>query len=106
MHYRLKNIAATRSDSPAPAAPGSANVYCQSLVDPQTHAYLSTEELRERFEASGAISTDRVITYCGAGIAASSDALALTLLGKKNVAVYDGSLTEWTADPALPMEKD
>ena len=81
-------------------------MYCQSLVDSQTHAYLSTEELRERFEASGAISTDRVITYCGAGIAASSDALALTLLGKKNVAVYDGSLTEWTADPALPMEKD
>jgi len=86
--------------------PGSANVYCQSLVDPQTHAYLETEQLRERFEASGAMSAERVITYCGAGIAASSDAFALTLLGKKNVAVYDGSLTEWTADLALPMEKD
>jgi thiosulfate/3-mercaptopyruvate sulfurtransferase len=44
------------------------------------------------------------ITYCGAGIAASSDALALTLLGVPNVAVYDGSLAEWTADAALPME--
>lgn len=86
--------------------PGSTNVYYQSLVDPQTHAYLPARKLREQFEAASAMSADRVITYCGAGIAASSDALALTLLGKTNVAVYDGSLAEWTADPALPMEKD
>jgi len=86
--------------------PGSACVYYQSLVDPQTHAYLPAEQLRELFDAASAMKADRVITYCGAGIAASSDALALTLLGKKNVAVYDGSLAEWTADPALPMEKD
>jgi hypothetical protein len=30
----------------------------------------------------------------------------LTLLGAPNVAVYDGSLAEWTADPSLPMESD
>jgi thiosulfate/3-mercaptopyruvate sulfurtransferase len=60
--------------------------------------------LRQLFESSGALRADRAITYCGAGIAASSDALALTLLGVKNVAVYDGSLAEWTADPNLPME--
>ncbi|HLF12267.1 MAG TPA: sulfurtransferase, partial [Gammaproteobacteria bacterium] len=30
--------------------------------------------------------------------------LALTLLGVRDVAVYDGSLAEWTADPTLPME--
>ncbi len=86
--------------------PGSTNVDYESLVDPQSHAYLPAERLRELFEAAGAMSADRVITYCGAGVAASSDALALILLGKKNVAVYDGSLAEWTADPALPMEKD
>jgi len=85
---------------------GSANVDYQTLVDPQNHAYLPAERIRELFEAAGAMSADRVITYCGAGVAASSDALALALLGKKNVAVYDGSLAEWTADPALPMEKD
>jgi thiosulfate/3-mercaptopyruvate sulfurtransferase len=86
--------------------PGSTNVYCQSLVDPQTNAYLPTDRLRERFEAAGALAAERVITYCGAGIAASSDALVLTLLGKTNVAVYDASLSEWAADPALPMETD
>jgi hypothetical protein len=33
-----------------------------------------------------------------------SDALLLTLLGARNVAVYDGSMTEWAADPGLPLE--
>jgi thiosulfate/3-mercaptopyruvate sulfurtransferase len=46
----------------------------------------------------------RAVTYCGAGIAASSDALLLTLLGMDDVAVYDGSLEEWARDPACPME--
>jgi thiosulfate/3-mercaptopyruvate sulfurtransferase len=46
----------------------------------------------------------RVVTYCGAGIAASSDAFVLTLLGAGDVAVYDGSLEEWARDPAYPME--
>ena len=82
----------------------SSNVYCQSLIDPETHAYRDSEQLRELFAASGALNADRTITYCGAGIAASSDALALTALGAKNVAVYDGSLSEWTADSEAPME--
>jgi thiosulfate/3-mercaptopyruvate sulfurtransferase len=84
--------------------PGSTNVYCQSLVDTGTHAYLPRQALRERFDSAGALSSARVITYCGAGIAASSDALALTLLGHGDVAVYDGSLAEWTSDPDVPME--
>jgi thiosulfate/3-mercaptopyruvate sulfurtransferase len=44
-----------------------------------------------------------VITYCGGGIAASLDAFALHLVGRDDVAVYDGSLMEWTRDPSLPM---
>ena len=44
-----------------------------------------------------------MITYCGGGIAATSDAFVLTLLGHHDVAVYDGSLNEWAADPANPM---
>ena len=85
---------------------GSANVAARDLVDPQTHAYLPAGTLREKFKASGALDAGRVITYCGGGIAASSDAFVLTLLGKDDVALYDASLSEWAADASLPMERD
>jgi thiosulfate/3-mercaptopyruvate sulfurtransferase len=83
---------------------GSANVPAQSLVDPATHAYLPAAVLRECFAAAGVLEAGRVITYCGGGIAASSDAFVLTLLGHDHVSVYDASLSEWAADPSLPME--
>jgi thiosulfate/3-mercaptopyruvate sulfurtransferase len=86
--------------------PSSVNVPTVALIDPETHAYLPEAQLRAQFEAAGALSRDRVITYCGGGIAASGDAFVLTLLGAPNVAVYDGSLLEWAADSTLPMETD
>ena len=60
--------------------------------------------LSRRFADAGALEAGRVITYCGGGIAASSDAFVLTLLGHDQVSVYDASLSEWAADPSLPME--
>ncbi|HET7344174.1 MAG TPA: rhodanese-like domain-containing protein, partial [Methylomirabilota bacterium] len=59
--------------------------------------------LRARLEAAGALKAPRVVTYCGGGIAATGVAFALALLGRDDVAVYDGSLGEWLADPARPM---
>ena len=85
---------------------GSVNVAARDLVDPATHAYLPADELAKRFATVGALDAGRVITYCGGGIAASSDAFVLALLGRDNIAVYDASLSEWSADPALPMERD
>jgi len=84
--------------------PSSVNISARAIVDPNTSAYLPAEQLRAKFVAVGATSRGRVITYCGGGIAASSDAFVLILLGVENVAVYDGSLSEWAADPTLPME--
>jgi thiosulfate/3-mercaptopyruvate sulfurtransferase len=85
---------------------GSVNVVARDLVDPATHAYLPADVLRAKFQAVGALDAKRVVTYCGAGIAASSDAFVLTLLGRDDVAVYDASLSEWANDPAMPMERD
>ena len=84
--------------------PTSTNVPAMAIIDPETHAYLPAERLHEMFAASGALTADRVITYCGGGIAASSDAFVLALLGQENVAVYDASMSEWAADPDLPLE--
>jgi thiosulfate/3-mercaptopyruvate sulfurtransferase len=51
-----------------------------------------------------ALDCDGVVTYCGGGIPATSDAFVLAMLGAKDVAVYDGSLSEWLSDPNLPIE--
>lgn len=85
--------------------PGSGNVPYAALLDPATNAYLPAETLRELFAGAGAEAAAGrpVITYCNAGIAATSAALALAVAGVEGVAVYDGSLHEWAADPALPL---
>jgi thiosulfate/3-mercaptopyruvate sulfurtransferase len=49
---------------------------------------------------------ERVILYCGGGVTAAGTALVLTLLGARNISIYDGSLSEWSADPSLPMVAD
>jgi thiosulfate/3-mercaptopyruvate sulfurtransferase len=82
---------------------GSVNLPAAHLIDPETNEFLPPSELRRRFEAVGAFDK-AVITYCGGGIAASADALALVLLGHPAVKLYDASLGEWAADPSLPME--
>ena len=64
----------------------------------------SIDDLRQSFALAGIAPQDRVLAYCGGGIAATLDAFALALLGNKDVAVYDNSLSEWAADPSLPMQ--
>ena len=81
---------------------GSVNLPAAHLVDPATNEFLPAAELHRRFADVGALDR-RVITYCGGGIAASADALILTMLGHQNVVLYDASLTEWAVDPSLPM---
>jgi thiosulfate/3-mercaptopyruvate sulfurtransferase len=83
---------------------GSVNVAAAGLLDPGTGAFLPAADLRAKFAAVGAFDKPRVITYCGGGIAASADALALVMLGHPDVRLYDASMSEWSNDPSLPME--
>jgi thiosulfate/3-mercaptopyruvate sulfurtransferase len=93
------------SRTPRPGRiPGSGNVPAVSLVDRATGVYLPLETLREKFRDAGALDGCRVVTYCGGGIAATSAAFTLVRLGAPQVAVYDGSMVEWSSDPSLPME--
>ena len=84
--------------------PGSVNVPAGALMDPANNVYLDSGRMRTVFERAGVSGNRRVIAYCGGGIAACTDAFALTLIGADDVAVYDGSLVEWSARPELPME--
>ncbi len=81
---------------------GSVNLPAAHLIDPATNAFLPAAVLREKFAGIGALDR-RVIAYCGGGIAASADALILTMLGHEDVVIYDASLSEWAKDEALPM---
>ncbi|MFC4223057.1 sulfurtransferase [Lysinibacter cavernae] len=81
--------------------PGSVSAPVVRLLDKATNTFLGREALADRL--GEATTADRVVVYCGAGIAAAADALALTLIGHKNVALYDGSLIEWAADPGAPL---
>lgn len=83
--------------------PGSVALPAAHLLDSATNTFLPVDELRKRLGAVGAL--DRpVIAYCGGGIAASADALILTMLGHTDVKIYDASLSEWAKDENRPME--
>ncbi|MEJ2861611.1 sulfurtransferase [Actinomycetospora flava] len=73
--------------------PGSRNLPAASLLTPE----------RAVRPAALADAADPLVVYCGGGISACLTALGLTLAGHRHVEVYDGSLEEWAADPALPL---
>jgi thiosulfate/3-mercaptopyruvate sulfurtransferase len=85
--------------------PGSINIPYTEMFDPETSTFLDLKTLRKLFEEHGVAPDTPIITYCRAGITACSDAFILTLLGQKQVAVYDGSMSEWLTDGNLPVEK-
>ena len=63
-------------------------------------------ELRAIFAGAGVDPAKPVVASCGSGVTAGVVALALALLGRPDAAVYDGSWTEWGADPSLPIETE
>lgn len=72
---------------------GSANLpYDQVLVG---DALKPAADLRRAFEAAGVDLSKPIVTTCGSGVTASVLALALARLGLEDVAVYDGSWSEW-----------
>ncbi len=83
--------------------PGSVSVPAGSLVDPQTWMYQPLESLRGELGRYVEAETAPVF-YCGGGISATVDIFAMSLLGRDDVRLYDGSLTEWSANPDLPLE--
>lgn len=84
--------------------PGSANVHYARLTDPETGALRGVDELRALFEEAGVTEDKPVVCTCGSGVTAAALAFALHLIGRDDVAVYDGSWSEWGAQEDTPVD--
>lgn len=82
--------------------PGSIAVPYPDLIDAETGALLPEDGLERAMQLVP--DTGRTVVYCGSAIGAATAALALVSLGRSDVAIYDGSLAEWLADPDSPLE--
>lgn len=87
--------------------PGSVNLPAAEMFEAASGTFKSADELTAVFASvCPREKTDRVILYCGGGIAATLDAFLMYQLGYDNLAVYDNSMSEWAKDESLPIEVD
>jgi len=84
--------------------PRSSSLHWERMIDGATRRFRSPQEISRELGDLGTPGTLPVVAYCGGGISATVDLFALELAGRTGARLYDGSLTEWSADPALPME--
>lgn len=84
--------------------PGSFNLPFNTLIDPATSTIRPAAELSASLAEAGIDSARPVVTTCGSGITACVLALAMHLTGKDDVAIYDGSWTEWGSRTDTPIE--
>jgi thiosulfate/3-mercaptopyruvate sulfurtransferase len=84
--------------------PGARNLPYGSLIDHQTNTMLGAAALRQRFEAAGLAPGQPIVTSCGSGVTAAILALGLHLIGRDDVALYDGSWAEWGLPGDTPVE--
>ena len=82
--------------------PGSINVPFTRTFMRGTQMLLPADELAALYERVLGSDRRRVITTCGAGVAAAGALFHLRLLGYENASVYDGSWDEWSRHPELP----
>lgn len=88
-------------DPVAGHVPGAVNLPTSRNLTPEGR-FRPVEELRELYAGVGAVPGADVAAYCGSGVTACLDVLALELVGVR-AALYPGSWSEWSSDPGRPV---
>ncbi|MDX9974534.1 MAG: sulfurtransferase [FCB group bacterium] len=84
--------------------PGAQNLPSSEMLDAVKNA-VKPENADKELSELGVKPDKPVITYCNTGRQASVGYFTLRLLGRDNVALYDGSMSDWTVDPDRPVEQ-
>ena len=93
-----------RPGLPGGHIPGSLNVAFPKVMESESKTMLPADGIRRAFEDAGVDLSKPMVTSCGSGVTAAILTLALYLIGKDQVAVFDGSWTEWAGNPDSPIE--
>ncbi|HEX5920131.1 MAG TPA: sulfurtransferase [Nocardioides sp.] len=88
-------------DAVAGHIPGAVNVPTTANLD-ERGRFLAPERLRDVYAAVGAGTASSVAVYCGSGVTAAHDVLALEVVGVR-AALYPGSWSGWITDPSRPV---
>jgi len=64
--------------------------------------FRTRDELRQQYASLGAGAKAPVVAYCGSGVTACHDLLALAAAGFDDALLYEGSWSDWSGDPTLP----
>ena len=89
-------------DKVAGHIPGAINVPFLDNLD-ANGTFKSADALAARFhEAVGSTPPDHIVVYCGSGVTACQNLLAMEHAGMHGARLYAGSWSEWSSDPTRP----